>query len=298
MSPAVAPNAPATVLCLPDSRDLAFAEYGDPEGVPVIAFHGTPGSRLQLAPADAAARDAGVRLIVPDRPGYGHSTFARGRGLDDWPADVVAVADHLAVDRFAVLGISGGGPHALACASAVPNRVTAAGVVSSPSPQSNGPLRWITAVPALVWAVVALLVVVMRRFPLAALGLARRWMPDADRRVVDDAGFRSYFIDAARRTSPTTARAVAQDVALFARDWRFSLHDIEVVVKIWHGADDRLVEPWNAEVLAKSIPGSSIAVVDDEGHLLFAERADDILRELAEMTLSHEGLVAHEAHRQ
>jgi pimeloyl-ACP methyl ester carboxylesterase len=287
------PSAPTIVLRLPDGRDLAFAEYGDPDGVPVMAFHGTPGSRLQLAPAHAAARDAGVRLIALDRPGYGHSTFAAGRLLREWPSDVAAVADHLAIDRFAVLGVSGGGPHALACGAGLPSRLTVVGLVSSPCPpavtpeQRRTPLRWLgrgIALGALVRLAVAVLVAVVRWFPLAALRIARRWMPAADRRVVDDAAFASYLLDASQRMSATTARAAAQDVALFARDWHIDLGGVEVPVRIWHGADDRLVEPWNANVLAKSIPGASAEVVADQGHLLFAERAEAILHELAAVT--------------
>jgi pimeloyl-ACP methyl ester carboxylesterase len=288
--PAAAPSAPTTVLRLPDGRDLAFAEYGDPDGVPVMAFHGTPGSLLQLAPAHTAARDAAVRLIALDRPGYGHSTFAPGRLLGGWASDVAAVADHLGIDRFAVLGVSGGGPHALACGAGLPSRLTVVGLVSSPCPpaltpaERHGPLRWLgrdIALGALVRLAVRVLVAVVRRFPLAALRVARRWMPDADRRVVDDVAFAAYFLDASERMSATTARAAAQDVTLFARDWCIDLGGVEVPVRIWHGADDRLVEPWNADVLAKSIPGASAEIVPDQGHLLFAERADAILRGLA-----------------
>ncbi len=301
-----APNAPVTVLCLADGRDLAFAEYGDPDGVPVFAFHGTPGSHLQLAPADAAARAAGVRLIAPDRPGYGLSSFVRGRRLADWPTGVAAIADHLGVDRFAVLGVSGGGPHALACAVVLPDRLSAVGVVSSPSPFADAPdaqrarlrrLRRLAAVPGLVRLVAALLIVAVRRFPLAVLHLARQAMPEADRRVVEDLSFRSYYLDAIRRTSPSAAKAVAQDVALFAHDWRLALRDISVPVKIWHGADDRLVEPWNADVLAKSVPAAFVAIVAGEGHLLFAEYTADILRELAAMALQHGPPAADEDHQ-
>jgi pimeloyl-ACP methyl ester carboxylesterase len=109
-------------------------------------------------------------------------------------------------------------------------------------------------------------------------------MPPADRSVVDDPAFRAYLEGAADRTSPTTARAVAQDLALLAGDWDVALDDIAVGVTIWHGADDRLVEPWQADVLAKSIPGADLVVVEGEGHLLFVRRVGEILRELAAAT--------------
>ncbi|MGH9299558.1 MAG: alpha/beta fold hydrolase, partial [Acidimicrobiales bacterium] len=121
---------------LPDGRELAFSEAGAADGTPVLAFHGTPGSRRQvlLPLADEAARKAGVRLIAPDRPGYGHSTFQRGRRLVDWAADVASLADHLDLGHFAVIGISGGGPHALVCAALLADRVNRAGVVSGIGP--------------------------------------------------------------------------------------------------------------------------------------------------------------------
>jgi len=121
-------------MTLSDGRDLGWLELGVPDGWPIFGFHGTPGSRLQLAINEAAVRRAGVRLIAPDRPGYGMSTYQPGRRLIDWPSDVVELADHLAVDRFSVMGVSGGGPHALACASVLKERVVVAGIVSGADP--------------------------------------------------------------------------------------------------------------------------------------------------------------------
>lgn len=289
MRASAVPNVAATVLCLPDGRDVAFAEYGDLAGVPVFAFHGTPGSRLQLAPADAAAREARVRLIVPDRPGYGHSCFVPRRRLVDWPFDVLGIADHLGIDRFAVLGVSGGGPHALACAASGSSRIAAATVVSSPCPYPDGPeevpgprrwLAWLLEVPGLMWLVATIVVAVIRRLPRAAFDVARRFMPEADRRVVDGVGFREWFIDSSRRASSTTARAMAQDLVLFSREWRIGLDAIDIPVTIWHGTDDRLVEPSSADVLGTYIPHATLRRCPDEGHLLFADRVADILNEL------------------
>lgn len=262
-------------------------EYGDPGGVPVLAFHGTLGSRPQLVPAHVAARNAGVRLVALDRFGYGHSMFAPERQLREWPSDVVAVADDLTVDRLAVLGVSGGRPHAPACAVALAKWLAGLGVVSTPCPLAGAPaehcglLRWLRSVDAsgvLIRLAVAVLIAVVRALPLATLRLARRWMPAADRRFVDDA---AYSLDASHRMSPTTARAAAQDILRFSCDWRLDLGDTAVPAGVWDGPDDRLVEPWNSDALAKSISGAGIDVVAGEGDLLFAERAEDVLHELA-----------------
>ncbi len=105
---------------LPDGRKLSYAEYGDSQGVPVFFFHGFPGSRFDGEYSGQAAAEMGIRLIAPDRPGMGHSDFQPNRRLLDWPADVGRLADTLGLDKFGVLGYSGGGPHALACAVRIP----------------------------------------------------------------------------------------------------------------------------------------------------------------------------------
>src|SRR5205807_9443897 len=125
------------VMNLPDGRELAWLESGKPRGTPVFMFHGTPGSRLQVSFDEKAISASGVRFIAPDRPGYGHSSFHPGRTLADWASDVAALADHLKIERFAVAGVSGGGPHAAACAALLPERVTAVGIVSGVGPLSE-----------------------------------------------------------------------------------------------------------------------------------------------------------------
>ncbi|EUA89407.1 alpha/beta hydrolase fold family protein [Mycobacterium ulcerans str. Harvey] len=104
---------------MPDGRELACLEWGDPTGYPTFYFHGTLSSRLEGAFADGAARRARFRLIAVDRPGYGRSTFQEGRTLRDWPADVCALADALGLDKFGVVGHSGAGTHLFACGARI-----------------------------------------------------------------------------------------------------------------------------------------------------------------------------------
>ncbi len=122
------------VLRLADGRQLGYAEYGRPDGIPVFYFHGFPGSRLEARLLHASAARAGVRIIAPDRPGCGLSTYQPRRSLLDWPADVAALADALALSSFGVVGISGGGPYALACAWQLPDRLTSVTLISSLGP--------------------------------------------------------------------------------------------------------------------------------------------------------------------
>ena len=125
----------STTIKLKDGRLLGYAEYGAPEGKPVFYFHGFPGSRLDWLLCDAsAAAELNIRIIAIDRPGMGLSDFKRGREILDWPDDVVELADVLQVDRFAVLGISGGGPYACACAFKISERLTTTAIVCGMGP--------------------------------------------------------------------------------------------------------------------------------------------------------------------
>ena len=127
-------------ISLPDGRVLWFSEYGDSQGKPVILFHGQPGNRL-FHPNDNVTRLAGVRLIVPDRPGYGLSTLQEGRKILDWPADVTSLADGLGIAKFDLIGHSAGGPYALACAYAIPERIGRVVLVSGAPPMAESALR-------------------------------------------------------------------------------------------------------------------------------------------------------------
>ena len=123
---------------LADHRELAWTEYGTRDGVPVVAFHGSPGTRHFFAPLSEIAARNGVRLIATDRPGYGHSTYHPGRSYKTWAGDVAQLADHLEVDRFAVVGASSGGPNAAGCAGFLGERVIGCAIVSGPAPPKPG----------------------------------------------------------------------------------------------------------------------------------------------------------------
>jgi pimeloyl-ACP methyl ester carboxylesterase len=134
-------------IALHDGRRLGYAEYGDPVGTPVLHFHGTPDSRLEgcLPGVDELAARLGVRLILPDRPGLGLSDYQPNRRILDWPQDVLQLADALHLERFAVLGLSGGGPYVSACAHQIPERLLRAGIISGVGPlDAPGTLQGMT----------------------------------------------------------------------------------------------------------------------------------------------------------
>jgi pimeloyl-ACP methyl ester carboxylesterase len=280
-----------TVMDLPDGRELAWLELGKPKGPPVFVFHGTPGSRLQATANDKPIMAAGVRLISVDRPGYGHSTYQRDRHLPGWASDVACLADHLKLERFAVIGVSGGGPHAAVCARFLPERVTAAGIVSGIGPLADSRLgsegmMGVNRVLAQLGAKsrAALLPLfgaqefVTRRWPERVLKSALRQLPPPDAAVMERAEERAAFVEEARRSSATTARAAAQDIALFARDWGFRLDDITIPVHVWHGDADRNVPLAHGRHVADTIPGAAFHECPGEGHLLMIDRLEEILR--------------------
>lgn len=246
-----------------DGDPLAYASYGDPDGRPVMALHGTPGSRRFGALFEDAARERAIRVVAPDRPGYGDSP-SRERELTDWPGTAAALADALSVEEFGVLGFSGGAPFAFATAAALPGRVRQVAVVAGVAPPAaphdglgvGG--RALRAVghkaPSLLGPPFRLsAAVARRRGPAATLGpLTDEPVGDvavADGTTVGDVVHEGFLT----ALSDTTAGLVREQ-ALFVRPWGFDLGDVEVPVALWHGtADDNVpvaAGRWVAEALA------------------------------------------------
>jgi pimeloyl-ACP methyl ester carboxylesterase len=279
-----------TVLELDGGRELAYAELGDPSGAPVFGFHGTPGSSTQLEVLSDAARAERVRLIAPDRPGYGHSSYDPERRLIDWPRDVADLADHLGFSRFGVMGVSGGGPHAVACTHALASRLTGAAIVSGVAPPDTPGLHdqmmamnrlnftLARQSQALVWPLMATMLFTMRHFPDFALDQMLRGLPEPDRRILARKEIADVFMADTARASATAARAAAQDFALFARPWRFRLEDIAAPVAVWHGDVDVNVPVSHGRGQADRIPNAKLRLCPGEGHFLFIEHAAEILR--------------------
>lgn len=264
-------------VTLPDGRDLAYEEYGDPAGFPVLSFHGGLSSRLDAAPADGAARAAGVRLVSPDRPGMGLSTFQPGRRLLDWPGDVVHLATALGIERFAVMGWSAGGPYAAACAAKLAGRVTAAALLSSAVPLDLfGTSRGLTLEDRV-------LLVLSRRAPWLASALIKtsivnasnarlfravmRAFPAVDRSVLTEWGPPDRALAFVREAVRQGTEGCVQDYRVFGEPWGFALEEISMPVQIWEGSDDRTGPPGYRDFLHRHIAGSTVTVVPGEGHL-------------------------------
>lgn len=271
-------------LTLPGGRVLGYTEYGDPAGAPLFFFHGTPGARTAVPPADAAGADgpagrAGVRLIAPERPGYGLSAPAPGRTLRSWAADVRALADHLGLDRFAVAGASGGGPYALACAHDLADRVTVAGLLCTAGQVAHpAQLRRLSAgnrlkfgvpryAPWLVRADLAALAPVIRRRARALSGLAvQRSAPD--RAALAAPGARERLEALLREAFRGGGAGCYSDLVLGSRPWGFDVGAVRVPVHLWHGEADAMAPAWMAREVAAALPDCTAHFLPGVGHLL------------------------------
>lgn len=266
-------------IALGDGRRLAFVEHGDPAGPPVMLFHGVPGSRRSFDGAGAPAPDGRrLRAIAVDRPGIGGSDPLPGRTLLDWPRDVAALADALGIARFAVLGGSAGGVYALACAHALPDRVTRAAVVNTPAPM-HWPGVWrgasrlsraawygIGHVPGMARFVADSQRTTARHGHLFVRLLGLRMSP-ADRALLRDRSVRDQLTAHLRDAYRQGASGVARDLRLIASPWGFEPRDIAAPVWLWHGLGDRTVPPAMGRALAAALPRCTARFVDGEGHL-------------------------------
>jgi pimeloyl-ACP methyl ester carboxylesterase len=282
----------ARALRLPDGRRLGYAEYGKPDGAPILLFHGTPGSRLMLRVTDAPARSLGVRVIAPDRPGYGLSDRQSGRRLLDWPDDLAALADSLRIERFAVAGISGGGPYTLACALKLPERLTVAGVISGMGPvvgEIGGALdrrhrlafATMRRAPPLLHLVMAAASLGWQRIPERLLDALHAYMPAADQAIVARPEVRASLLAGLREAFRQGGRGATDELRLFVAPWGFRLKDIRAPVRLWHGEADDLVPCAMGRYVAGAIPGCRAELIAGAGHYWAFDHIEELLAALA-----------------
>jgi pimeloyl-ACP methyl ester carboxylesterase len=285
-------------LEIADGREVAFEEVGAPDGFPVFMLHGTPGCRLSgRHPHLDRVREAGLRLVTYDRPGYGRSTRHRGRAIVDCVGDVEAIADELGIERFAVRGGSGGGPHALAVGARLPERVTGVQCDVSPAPFDVEGLDWTAGmdpvnVEEIGWALegeeklaaeiereVRQILERVEEDPAAVV--ADVDLSDSDRAVLADPGLREVLKASTRESFAQGVWGWVDDDFTVINPWGFDVAELRVPVEIRYGATDVLVPPSHGEWLAAHIPHATVVVDESGGHLSSPDAHLERLRALA-----------------
>jgi len=280
----------------PDGRTLAVAEWGDPDGLPVLALHGTPGSRIGWWLDPTLDIRHGIRRLTFDRAGFGESSRRPGRRIVDVVPDVVAIADALGIDQFAVAGGSGGGPHVLACAARLPDRVLRCLCNVPLAPSNAEGLDWfagmtdgnVTAYRAAFEGETAVRALCERwaKEVLAQISAEQvNYLPE-DFKVPDSDldQMKKYQLQNAAHLTMALAPGVdgwVDDILALAGPWDFELGDIRVPVRLDYGRDDALTPAAHGEWLAARIPGVELFVVD-AGHM-----DDSLLEDKASWLAGH-----------
>jgi pimeloyl-ACP methyl ester carboxylesterase len=286
-----APRVEGTVKVGRGLRRLGFAEFGPADGRPLVWMHGTPGARRQIPQSARVMAEAlGIRIVGIDRPGVGSSTPYRYGSVLDSVTDLTRVADDLGLERFGVIGLSGGGPYALAASYALPDRVPVAAVLGGIAPTKGddappggfvgrlaplGPLASVFLLPnSLAMTVFAWSV---RPVMSPAFELYARIAPEGDKRVFARPEIKAMFLDDILSGSRRGMAAPMLDFLLFARPWGFSVRDITVPVRWWHGDADNIVPLAHAEHMVSLIPDAELYVRPGESHLGGFAAAEEVL---------------------
>lgn len=280
-----------------DGRRLSFAEFGAPRGTPLIWMHGTPGARRQV-PLEARlfAEENDLRIIGLDRPGIGSSTPHLYRDVLDWTGDLAEVCEVLDIDTFRVIGLSGGGPYALAAGAAFPERVHGIGVLGGVAPTQGpdaisgglvslapyvAPLLSLTRVP--LGFMMAQLIRLVRPVAGPILDGYAAVQPRGDKELLGRPEFRAMFLDDLLNGSRFQVSAPLADVILFTRPWGFEAADVSVPVHWWHGDADHIIPHAHGVHVAQKLPHARFTTIDGESHLGGLGAASEVLAQLMEL---------------
>lgn len=280
---------------LPDGRRLTYDEHGPSSGRPIFYFHGTPSARVEwefFGSEELAAR-LDLRIIAADRPGMGFSDFQPGRHIGDWTSDVAALADKLGLERFSVLGFSGGTPYALACALKIPERLVSAGLVSVEAPYNlpgmthdlnhqslqflelNRDKPWVARLIQSLMTLTALLA------PEKLISQAMSALPEPDRAVLAQPQAQKAFIHMIQESMRGGTHGPQVDTALMVSPWDFNPADIRFPVQMWQGEKDVDAPPVMARYISSTVPNSKITFHPVEGHLsVLVNHIEEILTAL------------------
>ncbi|TMM20646.1 MAG: alpha/beta hydrolase [Actinobacteria bacterium] len=265
-----------------DGRTLAFVQRGAEDGVPVIVCHGTPGSRRSRHPDPEMYRRHGVRMVAYDRPGYGASDPNIGRSVADAASNIEAIADELGLDRFAVVGGSGGAPHALACGALLEERVLRVGALVTPAPSDTDDFDFYEGLAEVnvrefgaavqgreaIEAFIQPYVDQLRTDPDAVIEEIVSELPEVDREIASREGFRSIMRESFAEAARQGVRGWADDDLAFAKSWGFEPEDVHAEVRLWQGELDVLAPRTHGEYVASRLPNARFELLEGGGHFL------------------------------
>lgn len=275
-------------MTLPDGRQLGFAEFGSPDGKPILYFHGLPGSRLEAGHLHSVALLNRYRLIGIDRPGMGLSSVHPERSMLSWADDVESFADYLGLKKFSIIGHSGGAPFVTVCAYKIPHRLNGvaimAGMAPFEIPEATASLtrgqrfmnRAIQAMPWIATVMVKLMSIMLKKPAMQKQMLKQ--LPEVDRRIFHDPRTNQAFINAILEAFRHGVNGVCQEIQLTLKPWGFNMTSIKCPVTIWQGSLDKQAPAAHAKLYAKLIPNAKLTFFKNEGHLsLLINHGEDIL---------------------
>lgn len=282
-------------IILSDGRVLSYAEYGDSEGFPMFYFHGGQESRLSSIFMDSTANKLNIRLISPDRPGIGLSTYQAKRTFLDWGDDIARLATSLNINRYAVFGLSGGAPHVLATVCKDSARIENASIISGATPYNyTGTLKgmWFP-VKLIHWFASMPKEKQLRRFiqndfeslinkPDKRMKQFQKFLPKPDKRLLTDVPEYGWeFINGSIESYRQGIDGVVQEWKLYVADWQIDLSNVHFPIALWYGEDDKMAPYHRGNHYNNTLPNSTLKIKSDEGHFsLIRNHLQEILMEL------------------
>lgn len=263
---------------LPDGRLLGYAEYGDPTGIPIFGLHGTPGSRFMFQLVHPIAAELGVRLLAPERPGFGISSYQRRRTLAGYAQDIADFADALGVAQFGLAGVSGGGPYAAACAALLPERVTALGLISPMGPLAGKErpasiglghhmaFRVMPRLSPLTAAVFTTGRIAFLHTPNVMFGFIMSRAAPSDWPILARQEVRRNLLRGVAEGCRPGIRSGLQEMRIFSRPWNIPFQAIRAPAFLWQGLSDRNVSVAAALRLGELVPNCRTTRIEKAGH--------------------------------
>ncbi|MGB6867640.1 MAG: alpha/beta hydrolase [Candidatus Aminicenantaceae bacterium] len=284
-------NTTENYLKLPDGRQLCYAGYGDQTGQPIFVFHGNPNSRLLWGVIPDSPFLPNIRLVAPDRPGFGQTDFVEGvTTIENWPNDIVALADSLGIEKFSVFAPSGGGPFALSCAWKIPERLTSVGIFASvgplnPETEKNlaAPIRMMwTKAPKYPWFFklqMKISAFLARKFTKLYIKMILKEFSETDRKAYERLNI-AELIRTDRNEAYRQGGIGTWYDAMIPGNWSIPLNEIKTKVYLWQGEEDISATPSMGHYMAERIPNCEAEFIESAGHFWIFEHLPEMLAKL------------------